>query len=168
MRKGDLTAGNAGFGLTVPVLFQPWKYEHEEHLHAPLSLHIREALKRDLAALKTIVERAKATVEVSGDWLVDQMKPAVALFEKLVTGAAVAIVPITVGGSLVAIPAMGIVKRLLSKLRTSKPTKPNLPATIRYTNEGRYFYELHQHLKAVTRPASEVNHAKGYTQGQQS
>jgi formylglycine-generating enzyme required for sulfatase activity len=168
LRKGDLTGGNAGFGLTVPVLFQPWKYEHEEHLHVPLLLHILEALKRDLAASKSIVERAKTSIDGGGDWLVQQMKPAVALFEKLVTGAAVATVPITVGGSLVAIPAMGVVKWLLSKLRSSKPTKASITSTIRYTNEGRYFYEIHQHLKAVTRPSAGKNHDAGYTQGQQS
>lgn len=36
--------------LTVPVYFQPWKYEHEKHLLVPLVLHVveatREALKR--------------------------------------------------------------------------------------------------------------------------
>ena len=35
---------DAGFGLTVPVVFQPWKYEHEAHLHVPLMLHIFSAL----------------------------------------------------------------------------------------------------------------------------
>ena len=114
-RKGGIL-GNAGFGLTVPVFFQPWKYEHEEHLHVPLMLHILEALKRDLAASKSITERAKAGFDESGDWLVQHMKPAVAMFEKLVTATAVVTVTATSGASLVTIPAMSVVKRLLSWL----------------------------------------------------
>ena len=59
LRNGGMLGGNEGFGLTVPVLFQPWKYEHEEHLHVQLMLHILEALKRDLAASKSITERTR-------------------------------------------------------------------------------------------------------------
>ena len=31
--------------VTVPVWFQPWKYEHEPHLHVPLAMHIADALE---------------------------------------------------------------------------------------------------------------------------
>ncbi len=164
-RKGGMLGGNVGFGLTVPVLFQPWKYEHEEHLHVPLMLHILEALRRDLAASKPITERAKVSFDKGGDWLVQHMKPAVAEFEKLVAATVVATAPVIASASLATRPLMSTVKWLLSKLPGKKPDKPNLPAAIRYTNEGRYFYEIHQHLKTVTRPASKENHKQGFTQG---
>ena len=38
-------AKDPGFSLTVPVWFQPWKYEHEEHLHVPMVVHVLNALK---------------------------------------------------------------------------------------------------------------------------
>ena len=38
-------AEDPGFSLTVPVWFQPWKYEHEEHLHVPMVVHVLNALK---------------------------------------------------------------------------------------------------------------------------
>jgi hypothetical protein len=34
---------DSGFEITIPVFFQPWKYEHEEHLHVPLLMHIIDA-----------------------------------------------------------------------------------------------------------------------------
>jgi len=34
--------------LTVPVYFQPWKYEHEKHLLVPLVLHVVEAARQAL------------------------------------------------------------------------------------------------------------------------
>ena len=50
--------GDTGFGLTVPVLFQPWKYEHEPHLLVPLLLHIIQALRDSIPKAQTPSEKA--------------------------------------------------------------------------------------------------------------
>jgi KAP family P-loop domain len=160
--------GNARFGLTVPVVFQPWKYEHEEYLHVPLLLHILEALKRDLKASATMWQKCSAATNKTGDWVASHIATAVDVFEKLVTGAAVATAPATTGASLAAIPLMSAAKGLAAKLPGLRKSKTDLPGTVRYSDEGRYFYEIHEHLRTVTRPAQKKNHDKGYTQGQQS
>lgn len=91
IRKGTgLFDGNAGFGLTVPVYFQPWKYEHEPHLHVPFLLHILEALKRDLAASESIAAKFATKVGAGGDWVKVRMGAAVEKLELLMKGAAIA------------------------------------------------------------------------------
>ena len=37
--------GDLPLTVTVPVMFQPWKYEHEPHLHVPLAIHVADALE---------------------------------------------------------------------------------------------------------------------------
>ena len=45
--------------VTVPVMFQPWKYEHEEHLHVAVAAHVRDALDEAWAKLPTDFEDVK-------------------------------------------------------------------------------------------------------------
>ena len=45
--------------ITVPVMFQPWKYEHEEHLHVPIAAHVRDALDEAWKQLPTDFEFVK-------------------------------------------------------------------------------------------------------------
>lgn len=50
-----------GFSLTVPVFFQPWKYEHEKHLLVPLLLHIEAELSHCLKLAESTSDKAKGT-----------------------------------------------------------------------------------------------------------
>ncbi len=52
------TSGNP-MTVTVPVFFQPWKYEHERHLHVPLAVHIADALKETWKQLPTDIEKLR-------------------------------------------------------------------------------------------------------------
>ena len=45
--------------ITVPVMFQPWKYEHEEHLHVPIAAHVRDALDEAWKKLPADFEHVK-------------------------------------------------------------------------------------------------------------
>ena len=55
-RKQD--GGANGYVLTIPVNFQPWKYEHEKHLLIPMLLHILQALEKDIKTGQTWSEAA--------------------------------------------------------------------------------------------------------------
>ena len=50
---------NKTLTITVPVMFQPWKYEHEEHLHVPIAAHVRDALDEAWKTLPTDFEQLK-------------------------------------------------------------------------------------------------------------
>ena len=70
-KKGDLP-----LTVTVPVMFQPWKYEHEPHLHVPLAIHVADALEHaweklpaDIEKLKRLVKTAAEFAEVSEEKL---------------------------------------------------------------------------------------------------
>ena len=56
-------AEDPGFSLTVPVWFQPWKYEHEEHMLVPMVVHVLNALKGALKQDPTVFQ---SLVETSG------------------------------------------------------------------------------------------------------
>ena len=45
--------------VTVPVMFQPWKYEHEAHLHVAIAAHVRDALDEAWKKLPTDFEHVK-------------------------------------------------------------------------------------------------------------
>ena len=60
--KGDLP-----LTVTVPVMFQPWKYEHEPHLHVPLAIHIADALEDAWKKLPSDIEKLKVWVATSAD-----------------------------------------------------------------------------------------------------
>ena len=51
--------------VTVPVMFQPWKYEHEPHLHVPLAIHVADALEEAWEKLPADIEIVKKWVEGS-------------------------------------------------------------------------------------------------------
>ncbi len=48
--------------VTVPVMFQPWKYEHEPHLHVPLAIHVADALDEAWKTLPSDFEKVKVWV----------------------------------------------------------------------------------------------------------
>lgn len=57
--------------VTVPVMFQPWKYEHEPHLHVPLAIHVADALEDAWKKLPTDFEHVKEFVERATEGLAD-------------------------------------------------------------------------------------------------
>ena len=40
-------------------MFQPWKYEHEEHLHVPIAAHVPDALDEAWEKLPSDLDRVK-------------------------------------------------------------------------------------------------------------
>ena len=143
-RKRD--GGN--FGLTVPVYFQPWKYEHEEHLHVPILLHIFAALKRELESAQTWGEWANGKVP---SWITQHLDKVVSAFGMCLAGAAVALdltVPLS---SRAGIATAGFLAKVLPKTN-AKAQITNPSETLQYSDSGRYFYEIHETLKAITRP----------------
>ena len=152
-RKRD--GGN--FGLTVPVYFQPWKYEHEEHLHVPLLLHIFAALKQELLAAQTWGEWAGGKVPAD---ITKHMDAVVSQFGKLLAGAAVAMDLSLPLASRAGLAAAGFLAKILPTFR-SKPVGGNPAVELKYTDSGRYFYEIHEALKAVTRPKQHGRYLQG-------
>jgi hypothetical protein len=52
--------------VTVPVMFQPWKYEHEPHLHVPMAIHVADALDDAWKTLPSDFEKVKVWAERVG------------------------------------------------------------------------------------------------------
>jgi formylglycine-generating enzyme required for sulfatase activity len=152
-RKRD--GGN--FGLTVPVYFQPWKYEHEEHLHVPILLHILAALKQELAAAQTWGEWAGGKVP---EGITKHMDAAVALFGLCLAGTAVAMDSALPLVSRAGLASAGLLSKLLPKV-SRKPVDSNPADALTYTDTGRYFYEIHEALKAITRPKQHAKYLQG-------
>ncbi len=146
--RAELRRNDGGFDLTIPVYFQPWKYEHEEHLHVPLLLHTLKALEEGVKQSQTLWERVGQAAQKPGDAIVKALPKIVTLFKKAVTSAAVVIEPAS-GAAIVVAQAMAD-----DNAKTSaKPKKPSVASALKYTDDGRYYFEIHKVLKAVTRPA---------------
>lgn len=152
-RKRD--GGN--FGLTVPVYFQPWKYEHEEHLHVPLLLHIFASLKQELLAAQTWGEWAGGKVPKD---ISKHMEAVVSQFGKLLASATIAMDLTLPLASRAGLMAAGFLAKILPKFG-SKPLGANPADALKYTDSGRYFYEIHEALKAVTRPKQHGRYLQG-------
>lgn len=142
------------FGLTIPVVFQPWKYEHEEHLHVPMLLHVLSALKQGLKEAQTPGEGVWQAMQQPGDAIVSVLPKVVELVEKLVQGTVAAVDP-------VAATTLGVAKAVVSKSNWFGKPKIEVAADLKYRDDGRYFYDVHRVLKAVTRPKQH----DGYLQG---
>lgn len=152
-RQKDLAARrrlDGGFDLLIPVSFQPWKYEHEEHLHVPILLHVLAALEAGIGESLTFWETAAGKAQKPGDAVIKAMPKAVSLLKKAVFGTAAALDPTTTvavaSTQLLADHAAAAAdKRAASK---SSPTA----STLKYTGDGRYYYEIHKILRSVCRP----------------
>jgi formylglycine-generating enzyme required for sulfatase activity len=133
---------DGGFHLTIPVAFQPWKYEHEEHLHVPLLLHILAALDEGLKEARTGWERTLEAAQKPGDAIIQALPKVVSLLKKAAVGAGVALAPVQALADHAAAEATA----------RSKSAKPKTADQLKYSGDGRYFHEIHKVLKAVTRP----------------
>lgn len=142
--------GDAGFGLTVPVLFQPWKYEHEPHLLVPLLLHIIQALRDSIPKAQTPSEKtAQATNNVwtsSIEALPALVENFEAVYKATVADLAVAD-PVTAVGVSIGFKTVGWLTRLLKR-----PDEADWLRDFKFSTEGRFYYNFHNVLCALTRP----------------
>lgn len=134
--------------LTVPVFFQPWKYEHEPHLHVPILLHILAALQRHMAQAQMPTEWA---LDKLRDAISQHMEAVVGAFGKLLAAVAVAMDTTIPLSSRVALKGAGFLAKVLSQFNPDR-TKKELAKTLEYKENGRFFYEMHETLQAITRP----------------
>jgi hypothetical protein len=144
--------GDAGFSLTVPVLFQPWKYEHEANLLVPLLLHIVQALNETARRGQTPGEDLIQKAQIAGDKAFAALPGVVKSFEFLHNNVAVDL-------ALVADPMSAAALLKTAGWLANLKKKVSLPQTslkkdFKFTSEGRFYYNLHQALKGVTRPGS--------------
>ena len=149
-RIGWRERDSGNFGLTVPVYFQPWKYEHEAHLHVPILLHILAALKEELESAQTWFERAGGKVP---PWVSEHMTKVVSAFGMVLAGAAWAMDAAVPPAGRAGVASAGFLASLLPKAKKAGDAElPNPAETLKFEDSGRYFYEIHQILKAITRP----------------
>lgn len=126
--------------ITVPVFFQPWKYEHEEHLLVPMLLLILMALEESLKLAQTfddkLIGKVRGGIEASirsMGALVKTAKDAVSLVE----------------------PSSGLLMKIAEILADLLPKKSKSAQKARdfvAKGEGRDYYEIHRILGKVTRP----------------
>lgn len=143
-RKGD-----DGFGLTIPVMFHPWKYEHEKHLHVPLLLTIRDAFKEGLKEGQTRWEGLLQAAQKPGDQLVGLLPQVVKQLDRALAATTVAMDPATAATVKTGLTAVKGLSALLGWLKQSKVAGW---AGFHPREDGHYFHELHKVLKAITRP----------------
>jgi formylglycine-generating enzyme required for sulfatase activity len=139
---------DAGYDLSVAVLFQPWKYEHEPHLLVPLFLHILAALSDTLKGGRTPWEKRTQAMNEWWEKLKPHVSDAVDGFETLHESALEAfelVEPTGVGFGMRA-------AKLLSKALPKNKVKRNLRKEFKYAADGRHYYDIHEHLKNITRP----------------
>jgi KAP family P-loop domain len=140
---------DAGFGLTVPVFFQPWKYEHETHLLVPLMLHILAALKDYAGQSQTTGESIRQAAEKAGDQLVKAMPMVVQLFEKAWVGTKAAL---TVADPTMATMGLALAKGLAAYVTKPQASKRRAATELTHSEDGRFYYQLHEIFKHITRP----------------
>ncbi|MDI9333468.1 MAG: SUMF1/EgtB/PvdO family nonheme iron enzyme [Cytophagales bacterium] len=152
-----------GFGLTVPVFFQPWKYEYEEHLHVPLMMHIvvalQDALRQEDGVVKALIETAKATTgRVTKG--VEVVNKAAKVTKMIYPWVRRLLGSISVFGVSVQLPELpedwlkniedaGAVAGETSRAQQANKNKD----VLKHTNDGHYFYRINELLKNLTRPA---------------
>jgi hypothetical protein len=141
---------DGGFHLTIPVSFQPWKYEHEEHLHVPLLLHILAALEEGLKEALTFWEGLAEKSQKPGDAAIQALPTLVSWVKRAVTGAAGVLEPVSATAFAA---ATGLADHAVADAaQRKKLAKTKMADRLKHTEDGRYFHEIHKVLKAVTRP----------------
>jgi formylglycine-generating enzyme required for sulfatase activity len=170
-------SNDPSFHRTVPVYFQPWKYEHEQHLHVPLVMHIAQALKDALKQEPGLVaELTKGATEVATKAAAPvavaekTLKVARALFKPL----KIIVESFSVFGFSLKIPdelgeflndgieAMENAKDGVDGETKKRKEEQDARAKrqITYSNEGLYFYRINEFLRKLTRPAIDEVAAK--------
>lgn len=151
--------------LTVPVYFQPWKYEHEKHLLVPLVLHVveaaREALKKSPTVRQQLAVLSKDAEVTTWKWgrrAHESAKTARKWFPvvKKIVGS------LSVFGVSIALPdeiddwlkdAEAVFESPEAKEQQRRATAQELRAKkLSFVDNGFHYYELHELLTALTRP----------------
>lgn len=156
-RKAEVTAierftahkKDSGMDLTVPVFFQPWKYEHEPHLLVPLLMHILAELNQSLTLSKGLEETVKQQFDSAGDTLVKAMPNLVSSFGNLVKNVAAKFTTADPTGTAAGLAIAGVLASYVAKEK--KPIRRNAK-DISFEDYGRSYYEIHEILKHITRP----------------
>jgi formylglycine-generating enzyme required for sulfatase activity len=141
---------NISQDLTVPVFFQPWKYEHEAHLLLPLLLHILVDLERILKLAQTPTEGLAQAVHKTGDAVIAFLPQAIYKLKGLLISSKAALaVSDPTGSTAIALGLAGALTAILPKLK-----KPGSTAAKDFSleDDGRSYYEIHKILKQITRP----------------
>ena len=161
-------ADDSGFSLTVPVWFQPWKYEHEEHLHVPMVVHVlnalKDALKQDPTVVQSLVEtgvKAVTIVEKATPAIAKGAKVAKAIFPiakkilKSISFFGVSIdLPDDLEDWLEAAADAGGAKEKAKDEAAKKEDKSAIGNAPKHMADGSYFYRIHELLGALTRPGT--------------
>lgn len=156
-------AGDAGFELTVPVWFQPWKYEHEEHLHVPMVIHVLNALKDALkpeANLADTVVNTSVAVVTAGQKAAPIVQKTIEMASSAYPIVQKILKSITVFGCNVDLPDevgewLETAADGVSDVDLKSETKvkvSTVDAAAKHTADGSYFYRIHELLGALTRP----------------
>lgn len=141
--------GDSGLDLTVPVFFQPWKYEHEPHLLVPLLMHILAELNQSLELSKGLEESVKQKFDQAGDELVKAMPNLVQSVGKLFKSVAAKFATVDATGTAIGLALAGALATFLAKEK--KPIQKNAEE-FSFEDNGRSYYEIHEILKHITRP----------------
>lgn len=142
------------FHLTVPVFFQPWKYEHEKHLLVPLLLHIQAELQRCIEAATPASTSLEATGKSAGNFVVKHTGAVVKAFEGVYSAARTAYQLADPASSAVLLPLAGILASMLGGKDAGASSK-EMAAFRMDESSGRSYYEMHDIFKAITRPTPE-------------
>ena len=138
--------------ITVPVFFQPWKYEHEKHLLVPLMLHILVELESTLAKARNGEDiAAGAALAVARG-----MKSVLSAAAKKVGDLSQAVAQVMgVADPIVTSPMAALLQMLAhgaGDLLAGK-AKRRPAREFAHADNGRSYYEMHRILSEVTRPA---------------
>ena len=142
--------GDSGFEITIPVFFQPWKYEHEEHLHVPLLMHIIDAYAEVAVQAQTSDE--------AGDQLVkeywNKAKPWLSLSWRRVLRPATESLAGQFSLKIKLAPEIEDLAHGLNNLVTQLQKEREVEAekTIKASADGHYFYRWHKVIQQLTRP----------------
>jgi formylglycine-generating enzyme required for sulfatase activity len=155
---------NIGQDLTVPVFFQPWKYEHEAHLLLPLLLHILVDLERILKLAYTPTESVAQAVHKTGDAVIAFIPLAIDKLKGLLTGSKAALAASDpTGSTAIALGVVGVLTAILPKLKKSGSAAA---IDLSLQGDGRSYYEIHKILKQITRPQKHEHTHPGIKLGQ--
>lgn len=153
--------------LTVPVYFQPWKYEHEKHLLVPLVLHVVEATRQALKTSPTVRQQlavlSKEAQVATWKWgkkAHETAKTARKWFPvlKKVVGS------LSVFGFSIALPDeiddwLADAETVFASPEAKEAQRAASAQEARnkklsFVDNGIHYYELHELLKSLTRPGN--------------
>jgi formylglycine-generating enzyme required for sulfatase activity len=163
---------NVGFELTVPVFFQPWKYEHEPHLHVPMIMHITAALKDALKAepgLLAAVQSGMKKTFWGGTKVAAIVHPGAKVASAVYPFLQTAVGSFSAFGTSLNLPdelgdwledaadASSDIPGALEKFQKRKDSKAHerTKRQISHSSEGMYFYRIHEYLEKITRPGAD-------------